>query len=128
MSCRCWRGLVSDQDAEFDRVVELDAESIEPQVTWGTSPEMVAPISGKIPDPTQESDSIRRENIEQALNYMGLSAGTAIKDIALDCVFIGFCTNSRIEDLREAARVVAGKKVAANVASPRLHTWRSRSR
>lgn len=110
-----WRSLVSDEDAVFDQVVELAAESIEPQVTWGTSPEMVAPINGQIPDPALEDDLIRRENIEQALKYMGLSGGTAIKDIQLDCVFIGSCTNSRIEDLREAARVVEGKQVAANV-------------
>lgn len=110
-----WRSLASDEDAVFDRVVELAAESIEPQVTWGTSPEMVAPINGQIPDPALEDDLIRRGNIEQALKYMGLSGGTAIKDIQLDCVFIGSCTNARIEDLREAARVVEGKQVAANV-------------
>ena len=110
-----WRQLVSDDDAVFDRVVELDATEIEPQVTWGTSPEMVAPVSGAIPDPSREEDEIRRGNIEQALKYMGLSAGTAIADIQLDCVFIGSCTNSRIEDLREAAKVVAGRQVADNV-------------
>ncbi|MDD9891011.1 MAG: 3-isopropylmalate dehydratase large subunit [Gammaproteobacteria bacterium] len=110
-----WKQLVSDADAKFDRVVELDAASIEPQVTWGTSPEMVAPVSGNIPNPAAEVDSIKRANIEQALNYMGLAGGTPIKDIKLDCVFIGSCTNSRIEDLREAAQVVAGNKVADSV-------------
>ncbi len=110
-----WRGLVSDANAVFDRVVELDAAQIEPQVTWGTSPEMVASVSGRIPDPAQEPDSTRRGNIEQALKYMGLSGGAAIKDIKLDCIFIGSCTNSRIEDLREAAKVVAGKRVASTV-------------
>ena len=110
-----WRGLVSDANAVFDRVVELDAAEIEPQVTWGTSPEMVASVNGRIPDPAQEPDSTRRGNIEQALKYMGLSGGAAIKDIKLDCIFIGSCTNSRIEDLREAAKVVAGKRVASTV-------------
>jgi len=110
-----WRDLVSDDDAVFDRVVELEAADIEPQVTWGTSPEMVAPISGKVPDPAQEADETRRGNIEEALRYMGLQGGTAIRDIKLDCVFIGSCTNSRIEDLRAAAKVVAGKRVADSI-------------
>lgn len=110
-----WRNLVSDADATFDRVVELAASDIEPQVTWGTSPEMVAPISGRIPDPAAETDASKRGNMEQALKYMGLQAGTAIQDIRLDYVFIGSCTNSRIEDLREAAAVVKGKKVADSI-------------
>jgi 3-isopropylmalate/(R)-2-methylmalate dehydratase large subunit len=110
-----WRGLVSDEDAVFDAVVELQAADIEPQVTWGTSPEMVAPVSGRVPDPVQEEDETKRGNIEQALKYMGLEGGTAIKDIQLDCIFIGSCTNSRIEDLRAAAEVVEGKKVAETV-------------
>ncbi|MFM1897271.1 MAG: hypothetical protein RLZZ385_2345 [Pseudomonadota bacterium] len=110
-----WRQLVSDPDAVFDRVVDLDAATIEPQVTWGTSPEMVAPISGAIPDPAAETNPTRRESIKQALKYMGLQPGTAIRDIRLDYVFIGSCTNSRIEDLREAAKVVAGKRVADSI-------------
>ncbi|MEX2469460.1 MAG: 3-isopropylmalate dehydratase large subunit [Pseudohongiellaceae bacterium] len=114
-ACDAWRALVSDDDAVFDRVVELDAAQIEPQVTWGTSPEMVAPVSGRIPDPATEADETRRGNIVEALKYMGLTGGTAIRDIRLDCIFIGSCTNSRIEDLREAAKVVAGKKVAPTV-------------
>jgi 3-isopropylmalate/(R)-2-methylmalate dehydratase large subunit len=110
-----WRKLVSDDDAQFDQIVELDAGSIEPQVTWGTSPEMVAPVSGRIPDPAEESNSARRGNMEQALKYMGLAPGTAIQEIKLDCIFIGSCTNSRIEDLRDAAAVVDGKKVADSI-------------
>lgn len=110
-----WRGLVSDEDAVFDREVVLDAGAIEPQVTWGTSPEMVAPVSGVIPDPASETDPSRRGNIEQALQYMGLQPGTRIRDINLDYVFIGSCTNSRIEDLREAAKVLRGKKIAAGI-------------
>ncbi len=114
-AAQSWRGLVSDADAAFDEVVVLQAEEIEPQVTWGTSPEMVAPVTGKVPDPAQEADETKRGNIQQALKYMGLQGGTAIKDIKLDCIFIGSCTNSRIEDLRAAAEVVKGKKVASSV-------------
>ena len=114
-AAQSWRGLVSDAGAIFDEVVVLKAEDIEPQVTWGTSPEMVAPITGNVPDPAQELDETKRGNIQQALEYMGLQGGTAIKDIKLDCIFIGSCTNSRIEDLRAAADVVKGKKVASSV-------------
>ncbi|MDX9839051.1 MAG: aconitase family protein, partial [Azoarcus sp.] len=110
-----WRGLHSDPDAVFDRVVEIDASTIEPQVSWGTSPEMVLPVSGRIPDPAAERDPGRREAMERALTYMGLEPNTSIGDIAVDKVFIGSCTNSRIEDLRAAARVVEGRRVAANV-------------
>lgn len=110
-----WLQLVSDDDAHFDRVVVLDAADIIPQVTWGTSPEMVAPVTGNVPDPDQEADSGRAENIRQALKYMGLKPGTAIRDIKLDVVFIGSCTNSRIEDLRAAAAVVKGRKVASTI-------------
>ena len=114
-AAQSWRSLVSDAGAIFDEVVVLKAEDIEPQVTWGTSPEMVAPITGNVPDPAQELDETKRGNIQQALEYMGLQGGTAIKDIKLDCIFIGSCTNSRIEDLRAAADVVKGKKVASSV-------------
>src|SRR5690554_656746 len=107
-----WRTLKSDPDAQFDRVVELDGSEIEPQVTWGTSPEMVAGVNSRVPDPDQEEDPIKREGIRRALKYMGLNAGQAITEIQLDRVFIGSCTNSRIEDLRAAAEVVKGKKVA----------------
>jgi 3-isopropylmalate/(R)-2-methylmalate dehydratase large subunit len=110
-----WKTLVSDVDAHFDRVVVLDAADIIPQVTWGTSPEMVAPVTGFVPDPDLEKDSSRADNIRQALKYMGLKPGTAIKDIKLDVVFIGSCTNSRIEDLRAAAAVVKGRKVASSI-------------
>jgi 3-isopropylmalate/(R)-2-methylmalate dehydratase large subunit len=110
-----WRELVSDPDAVFDRVVELDAASIEPQVSWGTSPEMVVGISGKVPDPARESDPVRAEGMRKALQYMGLEPGTAIRDIRPDKVFIGSCTNSRIEDLRAAAAVVRGRSKAENI-------------
>tara|TARA_Y100001936_G_scaffold42127_1_gene40815 strand:- start:915 stop:2336 length:1422 start_codon:yes stop_codon:yes gene_type:complete len=110
-----WRSLVSDSNANFDRTVIIDGSEIEPQVTWGTSPEMVAPVSGSIPDPTLETDPTKKGNLEQALKYMGLAAGTEIKNIQLDYIFIGSCTNSRIEDLREAAQVVKDRKVAENI-------------
>ena len=110
-----WRSLTSDEGAKFDRVVELDAASIQPQVTWGTSPEMVVGIDGKVPDPAKEADPARREGIERALQYMGLNPGTPMAEITIDKVFIGSCTNSRIEDLRAAASVVRGRHIASNV-------------
>ena len=112
-----WRELRSDAGAHFDRVVELRAEQIEPQVTWGTSPEMVTAIGGSVPDPEAEKDPVKREGIERALEYMGLQPKTPMTDIRIDKVFIGSCTNSRIEDLREAAWVVKrlGKRVAPTV-------------
>jgi 3-isopropylmalate/(R)-2-methylmalate dehydratase large subunit len=110
-----WLTLRSDDDATFDKVVELRAAEIEPQVTWGTSPEMVVSVNGTIPDPALEQDASRRESIMQSLKYMGLQGGSAIKDIKLDTIFIGSCTNSRIEDLRAAAKVVEGKKVASTI-------------
>ena len=110
-----WRTLKSDDGARFDKVVELDAAAIQPQVTWGTNPQMVAPIDGRVPDPAQESDPIKREWMERALKYMGLAANTPITEISLDKVFIGSCTNSRIEDLRAAAAVARGRKVAPNI-------------
>jgi 3-isopropylmalate/(R)-2-methylmalate dehydratase large subunit len=110
-----WRTLRSDDDAEFDRVVELEAREIAPQVTWGTSPEMVVPVTGVVPDPAAEPDPIRRKGMERALDYMGLKPGTPIQEIYLDKVFIGSCTNSRIEDLRMAASVIKGRKVAKSI-------------
>ncbi len=110
-----WRTLHTDPGAKYDQVVELDAASIKPQVTWGTNPQMVAPIDGKVPDPTQEKDAVQREWMERALKYMGLEPNTPIADIVVDKVFIGSCTNSRIEDLRAAAAVAKGRKVAANI-------------
>lgn len=110
-----WRTLHSDPGARFDMVVTLDAAQIKPQVTWGTSPEMVLPIDGRVPDPDQEKDSVKRDAIEKALAYMGLQPNTALTDIRIDKVFIGSCTNSRIEDLRAAAAVVRGKHRASNV-------------
>jgi 3-isopropylmalate/(R)-2-methylmalate dehydratase large subunit len=110
-----WRELYSDPDARFDRVVELDAAAIAPQVTWGTSPEMVLPVDGRVPDPAGIEDSSRRASVERALEYMGLQPGQAIRDIRPDRVFIGSCTNSRIEDLRAAASVVRGRRVADSI-------------
>jgi 3-isopropylmalate/(R)-2-methylmalate dehydratase large subunit len=112
-----WRTLHSDPDAHFDRVVELDATHIEPQVTWGTSPEMVLSINACVPDPEREKDANKRGAIERALQYMALEPNKRISDIHIDKVFIGSCTNSRIEDMREAASVVRslGRKVAPNV-------------
>mgnify|MGYP000524712754 CR=1 FL=1 len=110
-----WRTLVSDEGAEFDRVVELDASEIQPQVTWGTSPEMVTDIEGAVPAPEDFNDPVKREGVARALQYMGLTPRTPMAEIAIDKVFIGSCTNSRIEDLREAAAVAKGKRVAASV-------------
>jgi 3-isopropylmalate/(R)-2-methylmalate dehydratase large subunit len=110
-----WRTLVSDPDARFDRTVTLDAATIAPQVTWGTSPEMVTSIEGRVPDPDKEKDAVLREGIERALVYMGLAPNTAMTDIRIDKVFIGSCTNSRIEDLRAAAAIVRGRRKADNV-------------
>ncbi len=112
-----WKTLHSDADAHWDAVVELDAAQIQPQVTWGTSPEMVLSIDGRVPDPDKEKDPNKRQAIERALQYMALTPDTPLADIAIDKVFIGSCTNSRIEDMREAAAVVQrlGKRIASNV-------------
>ena len=112
-----WRTLHSDGDAQFDTVVELDASQIVPQVTWGTSPEMVLGIDGCVPDPDKEKDANKRSAIERALTYMGLQPGKPLNDLFVDKVFIGSCTNSRIEDMREAAAMVKtlGQKVAKNI-------------
>ncbi|WP_020408836.1 3-isopropylmalate dehydratase large subunit [Hahella ganghwensis] len=110
-----WQDLKSDDDAVFDKVVEIDGSSIAPQVTWGTSPEMVISIDSNVPNPQNSTDAQGSEGIQRALDYMGLSADMSVKDIKLDRVFIGSCTNSRIEDLREAAAIVKGRKVAATL-------------
>ena len=110
-----WKTLHSDAGAKFDMVVTLNAAEIKPQVTWGTSPEMVVAIDSRVPDPDQEKDAVKRDAIEKALAYMELKPNTAISDIRIDKVFIGSCTNSRIEDLRAAAAVVRGKFRASNV-------------
>jgi 3-isopropylmalate/(R)-2-methylmalate dehydratase large subunit len=110
-----WRDLHSDEGAHFDKVVTLKAEDIKPQVTWGTSPEMVVPVTATIPDPEVETDTVKRNGMEKALKYMGLAARQPITDIHLDRVFIGSCTNSRIEDLREAASAIKGGKVSSSV-------------
>ncbi|MDZ4263657.1 MAG: 3-isopropylmalate dehydratase large subunit [Pseudomonadota bacterium] len=110
-----WKELHSDADARFDALVELDGAGIEPQVTWGTSPEMVVAVGDKVPDPAAEPDLVKRTGMEKSLAYMGLTANTPICEIAIDKVFIGSCTNARIEDMRAAAAVAKGRKVAANV-------------
>ena len=110
-----WETLHSDEDAHFDQTISLDAKNIKPQVTWGTSPEMVVAIDGVIPDPDKESDPVKAESIKNALNYIHLKANTPINTVVIDKVFIGSCTNSRIEDLRIAASVVKGKRVANNI-------------
>ena len=110
-----WNNLLSDPDAQFDHTVEIDAARVQPCVTWGTSPEMVASIDDRVPDPDGEPDPVKREGMQNALAYMDLLPGTPIRGIRPDKIFIGSCTNSRIEDLREAARVVAGKRIAKSV-------------
>ncbi|WP_293373569.1 3-isopropylmalate dehydratase large subunit [Nevskia sp.] len=110
-----WNTLHSDDGAVFDREVELDASAIQPQVTWGTSPEMVLPVDGRVPNPANEADPVKRGSIERALYYMGIQADQPITEISIDKVFIGSCTNSRIEDLRAAAVVLRGKRIAGNV-------------
>ncbi len=110
-----WADLQSDPGAHFDSIVELDAAAIRPMVSWGTSPEMVGPVDGRVPDPAAESDPTRAAGMRRALEYMGLAAGTPLTEIAIDKAFIGSCTNGRIEDLRAAAAVAKGRRVAANV-------------
>ncbi len=110
-----WADLQSDPGAHFDSIVELDAAAIRPMVSWGTSPEMVGPVDGHVPDPAAESDPTRAAGMRRALEYMGLAAGTPLTEIAIDKAFIGSCTNGRIEDLRAAAAVAKGRRVAANV-------------
>jgi len=110
-----WRTLASDEGATYDAEVLLKAEEIEPQVTWGTSPQDVVPISGRVPDPKNAKDEAQRRAMERALDYMGLTPGMPVEEIVLDKIFLGSCTNGRIEDLRAAAKVIAGKKIAPNV-------------
>jgi 3-isopropylmalate/(R)-2-methylmalate dehydratase large subunit len=115
LAVAAWKQLVSDADAQFDAVHEMSIDDLGPQVTWGTNPGMVANVTGYVPDPAQVHDPLKRQGYERALKYMGLSAGQKIEDIKLDTVFIGSCTNSRLEDLRAAAQYVKGKHVAPTV-------------
>ncbi|MCF6337048.1 MAG: 3-isopropylmalate dehydratase large subunit [Gammaproteobacteria bacterium] len=115
MAVAAWRELHSDDDAQFDHVVHINGADIQPQVTWGTSPEMVVPVDGRVPDPAQQDDAVKADGMRAALVYMGLEANTPINTISIDKAFIGSCTNSRIEDLRAAAVVAKGRKVADNV-------------
>ncbi|HVQ11324.1 MAG TPA: aconitase family protein, partial [Methyloceanibacter sp.] len=112
-----WQRLYSDPDAHFDREIVLDAAKLPPLVTWGTSPEQVVSISGRVPVPSEIADESKRIAAIRSLDYMGLKGGEKITDLSLDRVFIGSCTNGRIEDLREVARIVAGKQVNANVSA-----------
>jgi 3-isopropylmalate/(R)-2-methylmalate dehydratase large subunit len=112
-----WKTLKSDPGARFDVEIKLNAADIPPLVTWGTSPENVVPITGHVPDPATETDPQRRTAMERMLDYMGLKAGTAMKDVKVDRIFIGSCTNGRIEDFREVAKVVKGKRVASHVSA-----------
>ena len=115
MAVAAWFDLHSDDDAVFEHEITLKAEDIKPQVTWGTSPEMVVSVDVDVPNPAAESDAVKADGMQKALNYMGLTAGTPINEILIDKVFIGSCTNSRLEDLQEAADVIKGRKVADNV-------------
>ncbi len=110
-----WQELHSDADAEYDRVVDINGADVVPQVSWGTSPEMVVPVTARVPEPDDEEDLLKREGMQRALEYMDLKPGTLMEDIPIDKVFIGSCTNSRIEDLRAAAEVIRGRRIAKNV-------------
>jgi 3-isopropylmalate/(R)-2-methylmalate dehydratase large subunit len=112
-----WRTLPSDEGARYEREIELDAASVPPQVTWGTSPEDVVPVTGSVPDPAEARNANKARAMQRALEYMGLQPGTRIQDIKIDRAFIGSCTNGRIEDLREAAEIARGRRVASHVSA-----------
>ena len=115
MALEYWSKLKSDPDAKFDYEVEIKGDNISPMVTWGTSPQDVVSITGVIPDPAKETDEDKKASMSRSLNYMGLKPNTKITDIKIDRIFIGSCTNGRIGDLRDAAKIIKGKKVASNV-------------
>ena len=110
-----WKNLNTDEGAKFDKEINLKADEILPMITWGTSPQDVITIDGKVPNPQNEKDEDKKNSLERALNYMGLKPNMAAKDIKIDKVFIGSCTNGRIEDLREAAKILKDKKIASHV-------------
>ena len=110
-----WKSLKSDDNCKFDKEIDLKAKNFDPQVTWGTSPQDVVTIDGLVPNPNKEKDKDKKNSMERALNYMGLKPDMAAKDIKIDKVFIGSCTNGRIEDLREAAKILKDKKIASHV-------------
>jgi 3-isopropylmalate/(R)-2-methylmalate dehydratase large subunit len=117
IALECWHNLKTDEDAKFDKEITIEGKDVKPMVTWGTSPQDVVTIDGRIPNPEKETDPDKKRSIERSLEYMGLKPDVAIKDIKIDKVFIGSCTNGRIEDLREAAKILKDKKIASHISA-----------